>query len=91
MTLNVAPSMPQVAPFSMLSLLSASLALAGTVGRDGRLEQPPPSVGRELRELKDNPYVCEEGVETGSKEFPGELRPPAGAGPVGTSSHLAHP
>ena len=70
MTLTVAPSMPQVvAPFSMLSLLSASLALAGTVGRDGRLEQPPPSVGRELRELKDNPYVCEEGVETAKEEW----------------------
>ncbi|EOD13056.1 hypothetical protein EMIHUDRAFT_445914 [Emiliania huxleyi CCMP1516] len=53
----------------MLSLLSASLALAGTVGRDGRLEQPPPSVGRELRELKDNPYVCEEGVETAKEEW----------------------
>ena len=61
--------MPQVAPFSMLSLLSASLALAGTVGRDGRLEQPPPSVGRELRDLKDNPYVCEEGVETAKEEW----------------------
>ena len=26
-------------------------------------------MGRELRELKDNPYVCEEGVETAKEEW----------------------